>query len=63
MKPSKKIKNHEEKEKNDIQAVVTIESGIFIEVISNVKASIVVTSVLEINEVEFIYTFVRKAMR
>lgn len=38
----------------DLQVVVTVIACILVEVISNVKASIVVRSILEINEIELI---------
>lgn len=38
----------------DLQVVVTVIACILIEVISNIKASIVVRSILEINEIELI---------
>lgn len=38
--------------KLDIQGVITVVSCIFIEVISNVEPSVVVRSILEINQVQ-----------
>jgi len=47
----------------DIQAVVTIIACIFIEVISNVITSVTVWSILEINDVEFLWKLIRLVMR